>query len=420
MDIEKMVEEFRQRLDYLRSKPSRVKSKEQFAQIKLDYFEELRDARKEGKPIVWVVWSVPSELIVAMDLAVFVPEQYSIQMSTVSTDLTLNYIQLAQIHGMAEEICRPHQSTTGMAIAGEITPPDCLISSTVPCDSYLMLFEVCSNIYKRPAYYLHIPMDTGEKLRDEAIVGYYQKQLEGLIEFLEKHTNRKMDYRRLKETAELSRRTHNYHVRIQQELRKVVPAALTGREGISFFGILYHCRGRQDALEYYETLYQERKEKADRKEAPLAEEKYRIGWIGALPYWNLTLLDWIKKEHNTEVVLDLNNFLPEPMIEEDTEPLRIIAKRVLGYPGLRVCWPYNTWREEFLNSCKEFKLDAFIIYNHFGCSNIGGVCGLMRDDLRKQIGIPTLIMDGDPIDPRVVSIEEQKSKIEDFLVTLKK
>ena len=132
------------------------------------------------------------------------------------------------------------------------------------------------------------------------------------------------------------------------------------------------------------------------------------------------MVDWIKKEHNAEVSLDINNFLPEPMIEEDPDPLRIIAKRVLGFPGLRVCWPYNTWREEFLDQCREYKIEAMVLGGHFGCSNIGGFYGLMRDDLRKELGIPTLMLDTDPIDPRIVSIEEQKRKIEDLLVTIKR
>ncbi|MEW6034815.1 MAG: 2-hydroxyacyl-CoA dehydratase family protein [Chloroflexota bacterium] len=419
MKIDDMVEEFRSRLDYLQKRPVRVKSKEQFARIKLDYFEEVRDAQKKGKSVVWVVWSVPSEILVALDLVVFIPEQYSIQMSTVSPELTMGYIELAQAHGMADEICRPHQSTTGMAISREVITPDCLISSTVPCDSYLMLFEVCSNIYKRPTFYLHIPTAAWETPGEEQ-VEYYQRQLEELIRFLEEHTGRRMDPARLREVAEISRKTNNYHVRIQQELRKAVPAPLTGREGISSFGILYHCRGRPEALEYYETLYQEKKESAERREAPLAEEKYRVGWVGALPYWKLTILDWMKKEHNTEVVLDINNSMPEPEIEEGLEPLQVIARRVLGYPGLRICYPYSAWREGFLHNCREFKLDAMILYGHPGCANLGGVYNMMKNDLRERLGIPTLTIDGDPIDPRVVSLEEQRRRIEDFLVTVVK
>lgn len=415
MKIEGMVEEFRGRLEHTRKRQPYLRSKELFTQMKLNYFERLLRAQQEGEPIVWVVWSIPSEIFLAMDIATFIPEQYCLQMSTV--DQGLEFVDLAQAEGMAPEICGAFLCLYGGAVAREFVPPAAIIGSSVPCDSALSVFASARNFYGCPGYELHAALWTGDRDRDRASIEYYKRQLQGKIHFLEELTGKKMDYDKLQEMVERSMKAHSYLVRIQQELRKAVPTPITGREGIASFGILFQFWGTQEVLEYCQTLYKETKARVERGEAPLAEEEHRICWLGAYPYYDMKLLDRIKVEHHTEIPLDFNNFLFEYPIEDTSDPLRAVAQRTLGMPAVRFVYPYSSLRHEFLTQVREFQVEGVIYYLHFGCANTAGISAPMREDL-KAMGIPTLVVDGAPMDRRVVPVEEQWRKIDDFLTTV--
>ena len=411
MNLKALVEEFRKRQAAVCADGSTLPSRKLFARIKHRHFRELLAATEGERPLIWSAATLPTELTVALDLAVLSPETYATQAVLASAD-GLDYIDQGVANGASARLCKAYLAAEGMALAGELPAPKAIVGSTLPCDSSTALYHFLMEQYPCPSFRFHIPyLEKAEEPGSPAQV-YLEAQLRGQMEFLEDLTGRKTDPDCLARVCGHSVRAYNHLVRIEQELRQGRPCALSGRQASYLQSAYYLHRGRPETEEYYRELH---REITARSPDGQEREAHRLGWLGIFPFYDPGLLTWLEKEHRAEVVMDFGNLLPERELDPEAEPLSLIAHRELNSPGWRVCWPYQTWRRDFLDQARAFNLDAFVVYNQVGCTNMGGLAGLIKADLRDELGIPTLIMDGDPLDPRVVPMANQKRRLDDFM-----
>lgn len=67
---------------------------------------------------------------------------------------------------------------------------------------------------------------------------------------------------------------------------------------------------------------------------------------------------------------------------------------------------------------EKHKAEGAIYWANIGCPQTCAIIRTVRDALREEVGIPTLVLDCDYLDPSVVSEDDLKEKLESFLESL--
>lgn len=411
MAVQEVVDELTRRLTCARPKPL-SKSKQIFIKTKRDYYERIANAKQEGKPLAWMSFAVPTEILYCMDVVPFIVEQYGIQFLAMGKGY--DYLELGAGAGFSKEACTAHLYTAGMMLdETSLPPPDLILCTSMPCDSGLMMFEFAEQLYKPPTFYLDYPY----RYYAEEAVQYYKKQLEDMVAFLEEITHKPLDLDRLREALSYSYKAQHYYVLVH-ELRKSIPAPMGGKEALSSLGIWTCAPGLPEMEEYYKAQYEEVKERVERGEGVVPQERHRMAWWGTYPCFDMGLIDWIEKEYGAVIVWDLHNLVGAKEMIDLKDPLLAIAQRSMDWCATRICGPVGHAYHEIIQACRDFSVDSAIFYTSLGCKHTASLNRLLRDGVKREIGIPTLILDGGMLDPAEVPIYEIKNKIHDYFTMI--
>jgi benzoyl-CoA reductase/2-hydroxyglutaryl-CoA dehydratase subunit BcrC/BadD/HgdB len=185
-------------------------------EIVVRYFQRVVRAREEGKPVVAHTPMVPPEILFAMDIVPLQLEFAATLAAQIVPGLS-DCFSAAASSGLAPEICSAQRLIAGQAIQGWLPHPDALVWSNQVCDNTAKGGNLLAEVLDCPSFFLDRPYQYSERG-----VRYFTEQLKELIRFLEKITNRKMDWDRFSEVMDYSRRLQDLHREIG-ELRKAVP-----------------------------------------------------------------------------------------------------------------------------------------------------------------------------------------------------
>lgn len=412
--LKQVVEAYEQRLQQKRARPT-TRSSELGTQIMLDYFQRVHRAQEEGKPLAWVSFGVPVEIFYAMDIVPFLVEQFAITVVVQGfrEGKGFEYFDYGIGTGFSKEACTAHIVPVGMAKAGVLPPPDVAVCSSVPCDSSLMTFEVLTDMYRCPSFWLDYPY----RERNGREIDYFRQEFADLIAFLEEHTGRKLDPDRLRETLEISRETNEIYARIL-ELRKTVPAPFGGREGWNIIMNIRYVDGLPGTLEYFKAFYQETQEKIARGEGHLSDERHRLIWVGGYPFFFMRVIDWVEEQYGAVVVGEAQNSVKHLVGGDTSDPLEFLARKAAGFGIWRVFRDFGTIAPELVEQAKALKADGAIYFASAGCKQGCGITRLLRDTWGEAAGVPTLILDGDILDPRVTSVAQIQAQLQKFFAML--
>jgi hypothetical protein len=176
-----------------------------------------------------------------------------------------------------------------------------------------------------------------------------------------------------------------------------------------------------ESLDFVEAFYQETKEKVEKGEGAIPEERHRLLWLGGMPYYDYRLIDWMEQEFGTVIVLDGTNLFPHQKVPLNlADPIHCLAEMlVYSQGGWGLYCDFNEFTiGPLIQKCLEYKIDAAISFVNFGCKQFcGPLDRLLRDEFKK-IGVPKLTLDGDINDPRVAPIPQMRAKITDFFQML--
>ena len=407
--LDAVITGFEKRLAHRRAKPT-TKSGELFYEIMLDYFNRARRAKEEEKYLAWVGLFAPVELMYAMDIVPFIPEHFGILMSS-QMDFT-PYYEAASAYGLPRELCSSHRAMTGLAIKRELPSPDCIVSTSQSCDTTIKSFECLGNLYESPAFFLDFPYkDTEEALR------YYEGEITELISFLEEQTRKNLDIDKLKETIQLSKQLDDLLFDVG-ELKKAVPAPMKGRDSFRHLGISLTMAGSQRGVDYFQTLRDELKETVQSGKGAVPGERHRILWLYVPIMFDMKLYDWMEKDYGAVVVMDSMDYISDERLDP-SDPIRFLAKRAYNqWLVAQYCRPIRNFDQDAVKMAVDYKVDACIYQAFIGCKHGCAVIRMVKDTLREECGVPTLILDGDGFDPTVVSSDEMKEAMEGFFEML--
>ncbi len=391
------------------------------------YFERLtRSAEQgEGKAVYMLISGNPVELVQAFDLIPVYPEVNALQLA--AKKVCLPFIQKAEEIGYSMDNCAYVKADIGCFLGDRKTPfatiplPSLILCNYVGCNVYLQWFEHIAEYSQREVYNLDIPFmrDPSGKPSPEDIT-YVVRQLEEVIELLEKISGKKFDYARLQRIVALSGETGELWSQIKS-LTKHTPSPLDAYfDSVSLMAPLYCLRGTEEGLRFFEVALKEMEEKVQMGTGPLPEERFRFVIEGPPPWPYLRVFrDMFAKWGAVAVASTYSTVggLWEFGFKHDANrPLESIAEHMLEW---------NLTNRNFLQRyeqirryIEEWSADALVIHSVKSCRLFSAGQGDMREYFTKELGIPTLLVESDIEDPRYFSEAQMKNRIDAFFESL--
>jgi len=384
------------------------------------YFLELMGPEASDKKIAWCTSVGPAELLRALGFEVYFPENHGAMLgaSRMATDL----IPLANARGFSPDICSYLTSDIGSYLKGEGPfnkmklpgPPkaDVLVFNTNQCRDVKDWFGFYAREWDVPCIGIHTPRAIGEV--GDIIVESVAKQIEALVEPLEQISGNKLDKDKLKEVIALSRKCTARWKEVLEAAANV-PSPITFFDGTIQMGPAVVLRGTPEAIDYYDVLLAELKQRMTDGVGAVESEKYRIYWEG-MPIWGkLKNLALQFMELQTAVVASTycNSWVFEAL--DPDKPFEGMAR---AYSELYICRSDESKEAYMERMIEKFNVDGVFYHNAKTCPNNSNSRYCLPQRLQEKTGKPFVIIDGDLNDLRLYSEEQTRTNIEAFVEQL--
>jgi hypothetical protein len=326
------------------------------------------------------------------------------------------YRQIVRDMGMPEHICDFITLGNAAGFIGDIPPLSIIFLEKGECTVSTYAQRALAEHYGVPQFTIDDPLEY-----NEINIKYVADQLGEFIEFAEKKVpGVKYDRDKHIELLETEATAYTY-VHKDWELRKRVPVPMSIRDSFhqpseympSVFG------DAAKALEYWRIRIEELEERASKDVE--REEKLRALWIWTAPlYINfLALLEsrgvslpcavsgatgWHSGRRGA--IGDKKEF------GRKLSPLEEEARMEIGWSWRQLG---HDWEDEILYSCRELGCEAIIYYQFTGCILTAPMAKLVADRAKKELGVPTLVIAGRPMNPASLSPEEFESRLMEFI-----
>ena len=387
-----------------------------------DYYLELDAASKKGEPkIAWCTSVGPAEILRAMGFLIYFPETHSAMLG--ATRMATDLIPVANALGYSPDICSYLTADIGAFVQG-VTPlkkvfnidsiprPDVLVYNTNQCRDVQDWFKWYAKKFNAPLVGIYTHRNIGDVT--EAHISSIAKQMEAMIEPLEKVSGKKFDMAKLKEAVRLSRDCSDIWKKIL-DTASAVPAPLTFFDGTTLMGPAVVGRGTQKTLDVYEILLAELEARIKTGEGAVEGEQHRIYWDG-MPVWGrLSMHSKMFSALKTNVLASTycNSWIFSALDPED--PFHSMAK---AYTELFIVRSDEA-KEKYIKEMLEFfKVDGVVYHDAKTCPNNTNCRYGMAERLSEVTGIPSLTIHGDLNDLRMLSDEQTKTNVEAFIEQL--
>ena len=387
-----------------------------------DYYIELDEAAKAGEPkIAWCTSVGPAEILRALGFLVYFPETHSAMLG--ATRMATDFIPEANALGYSPDICSYLTADIGAFLRGatpldkafgikSIPKPDVLVFNTNQYRDVQDWFEWYGKKFDAPV--LGVNTYRGVDAVTEAHIGSIAKQMEALVPPLEKIAGKKFDMDEFKRVVKLSRDCSVIWKQILDSA-SAVPSPITFFDGTTLMGPAVVGRGTQKALDVYEELQAELKERIEKKEGVLESEKYRIYWDG-MPVWGRLSVHaklFAGLEANVLASTYCNSWIFSALDPED--PFNSMAR---AYTELFIVRSDEA-KEAYIKKMLDFfKIDGVVYHDAKTCPNNSNCRYGMPQRLESETGIPSLTINGDLNDLRMISDEQTKTNVEAFIEQL--
>jgi benzoyl-CoA reductase/2-hydroxyglutaryl-CoA dehydratase subunit BcrC/BadD/HgdB len=390
-------------------------SDEKYFSFLADYYTNVLEVKKTGLPLGQYNLYAPVELCYGMGIVPYL-QCHTSAVGPGLWDCT-EYLELAQGYGIANEFCSFEKLRMGYILADCFPRADLMISTNLYCTASIKVLGIASEYQDVPNFLIDAPYSD-----DEESVTYYRGQLQKALEFMEEKTGKKLDMDRLREVARLSHEAVELYRQILQ-LRHAAPCPLPFVQAVKGNDAINLGAGTAEAVDYLKCVKGEVEARAEAGQGGVADERHRVAWWGAIPFFDPKLSRWLADTHGVAIVADNFTILsPTPLPSEEPldDPLRYIARKTLGMSIARLSRPYNRIREDLIEMTRKNQADCSVIFTSLGCKQLSGLTRLMKDSMSEDLGLPTLVIDGDYCDYRVVSSAQIRAKVDEFFTAVVK
>ena len=239
-------------------------------------------------------------------------------------------------------------------------------------------------------------------------------QIENLVKPLEEISGNKFDMEKLKKVVALSRECSELWKEVL-ETASSSPSPLTFFDGTIHMGPAVVLRGTENAVEYYKVLLKELKERAKNGEGAVEDEQFRIYWEG-MPVWGI-LRAHSELFANLKACVLASTYC-NSWIFTDFDPEDPFTSMAKAYTELFIV-KSDEAKEKYMKKMIDiFKIDGIVFHDAKTCPNNSNNRYGMPERLAKNTGVPSITINGDLNDLRLISDEQTKTNIEAFIEQL--
>jgi len=366
------------------------------------------------KKVAWVTSGAPVEVLKALGYFTLYPENHAAVCGV--RRMAVDLSQAAEKQGYSCDLCSYARSDIGSLITGK-TPvgnlprPDMLLCCTNICQTVLYWYQVLANHFKVPLVIVDTPFIYDEVT--DHTVEYVAKQMEYLIETAERVAGHTLSDKKSRQAGLAAREAAMLWAEIL-ECGKHRPAPISAFDQFFFMAPIVDMRGEQVAVDFYQHVLTEIKQRIADGVGAVTNERKRLLWDN-LPIWYHVrqLSNMLATQGYCIVTSTYTNAWGELAHMFDADDLIKTAAKVYLHVILNRSTRHKL--NTMINMVEAYNLDGVILHNNRSCKpySIGQID--QRRHLVSEYGIPALLLEADHNDPRSFSELQVANDIETFM-----
>jgi benzoyl-CoA reductase subunit B len=399
------------------------------ARLFRQWFDELTAVSEEGGQSAYVfVMGSLNEILKTFDLPVVFPEINSLQ--TAVRHVAAEYLSAAEDYGYSPDICGYVKADVAVQLRGgehpmgRIPPPSIAILTNA-CNTYIKWAEFWERTYGIPILTVDVPgtrsAGTATWPGDpdfESDKRYVAGQLREVIEACERLTGRKFDIDKCREVLgwanDMSRAWKS--ILEQNQNRPAVFNALT--DGTIYLGVANGFRGTEEGSAYFKELAREMEWKVSEGFEALADERYRLTFVGVPCYpifrrFNELFSRWGGCFVHSTYLWFASGGTNLGFEYDLRDPIDSLAEGLLISVRDAMDSMFHQDRV-LLATIDPFGIDGVVYHAIKSCRTVSTGLADGRRHLLAQRDIPTLFLESDMMDQRVVSEAQMKNRVDAF------
>lgn len=405
------------------------------------WFFSLKERVESGEDFAYINADVPMEILRTMDIP-FAVNQWWAAICTAKR-MTSKYYGLLRQAGYRDDLC----SYCATAFAESLDPDDRRLDSDgkplgpwgglpVPtlaitrltCDCQGKIFELFARQHKAelyvmentvprkvPLHWFELAADHWEELYDTDRLDLAVEELRELIRFLEMKTGRMFNINKLIDVMDLINEQEYWYKKTRDLIASCRPVPVTVVDTINAVMQAQWQRGTRWAVDHARGLYGEIKALADRREAAVPNEKYRLMWIGRGIWHDFGFYQRFEKKYGAVFMWSMYLAMgADAYIRNHVEkdPLRALAARYIGMEDFLHMPPWNS--QWYLQQARQNHIDGVVYMVPENCMQSVEGSYFIKKTL-EDAGIPVLMFKADPVDARKWNADTMTAIVEEFI-----
>ena len=393
------------------------------------WFRELNQTAEQSGSAAYVfVMGSMCEVLRTFDLPVVFPEINSLQMAV--RHVAHEYLNQAEDYGYSPDICGYVKADVAVQIRGgehpmgRIPRPSIAVLTNA-CNTYIKWAEIWERMYHIPIFTLDVPgtrQAGGQTWAGDPDFendrNYVQAQITELITLCEQVTGKRFDIDKLREVMGYANEMSRGWKKIL-EFNKSRPSlfnALT--DGTIYLGVANGFRGSREGGQYFSDLAEEMAYKAANGIGTLNDEKYRLTFIGVPCYpifrrFNELFTEWGGTFVHSTYLWFASGGTNLGFEYDLSRPLESLAEGVLV--SVRDAMDSMFYQDRAIaDMVDSYQLDGVVYHPIKSCRTTSTGMADNRRALMASRDIPSLFIESDMMDRRVVSEAQMKNRIDAF------
>ncbi len=382
------------------------------------YYTEAKYAKLLGKKIAWITSGGPVEPLIAMNIIPIYPENHGAMIG--ASKLGGKMSEYAEGLGYSQDVCSyvkddiTSSITKESPVPGGLPEPDMLICSNNICGTVLKWYEIQARKFNVPLFIYDTPFVHTE-FTDEARE-YVNEQTKEYIRFLEKHTGKKFNYKKMDKVGRLSLEAMRLWKAILDTAAHK-PSPLTAFDAFFHLALIVTLRGKKIVVRYYKSLLKELEERNAQNIGAVDNEKYRLLWDN-LPIW--FRMHWLSDKfasHQAALVADTYTqaWCGVMGYIDENDFLGTMGE---AYTRIHLNVGVDQMADTIKTFIKQYDVDGLVMHSNRSCKPYSfGQYDIQK--LIQEMDIPVLMIEADMTDDRKFSESQAETRIDAFMEVIK-
>ena len=373
-------------------------------------------AKEEGKKVFLVPFNFVPEILHCFEGAWPITSEVVSTVGVTALDgQGERYWDYAMGLGLPDFSCSANMIEVGSALTETDFRPDAIVSDCLgSCDINSKTHEFLSRYLNIPLFFLEKPVDDTER----GIKQYY-RYFETMIEEIEEFLGEKLDEDRMRAVIKEANRASELYWELW-DLSKHSPCPAPNIFSLMVYAIRYSMWGTEEGTKAMAAMVDKTKERLEKKEYPAETEIARAVWSYTSYYFDMAgFFNWMEENGITHLGDGLDLVFPQEIDTTSRETMiRGVAEIARNMPMTRQMGASSMstqWLEDVAWAARELDANCIIYCGHHSCKQTWSASSIVRTELMKRLGLPTLVLQGDSWIRRMTPMSVLQENIQEFV-----